>query len=89
MIIPPDFVMHGRRVFDVHFFQSVLGKKQLSAYGIEGKGVNTRVLLKTDNGPWLLECQLSKSSTISNSFLLVAGGKPRLFNFTLRSINVT
>jgi hypothetical protein len=24
MIIPPSFVMHGRRVFDVHFFQSLL-----------------------------------------------------------------
>ena len=64
------------------------GQKQLSAYGIERKGAHTRVLLKTDNGPWLLECQLSKSSTISNSFLLVTAGKPRLFNSALRAINV-
>jgi hypothetical protein len=30
MIIPPFFVMHGRRVFDAHFFQSVLGKNNLA-----------------------------------------------------------
>ena len=30
MIIPLSFVMHGRRVFDVHFFQSVLGKNNLA-----------------------------------------------------------
>ena len=33
MIMPPSFVMHGRRVFDVHFFSVPPGQKQLSAYG--------------------------------------------------------
>ncbi len=30
MIIPPAFVMHGRRVFDVHLFHSLLGKSNLA-----------------------------------------------------------
>ncbi len=33
MIIPPSFVMHGRRVFDVHLFHSVLGKINLPLMG--------------------------------------------------------
>jgi hypothetical protein len=38
MIIPLSFVMHGRRVFDVHFSQSILGKNNLALKGIEGVG---------------------------------------------------
>ncbi len=33
MIIPLSFVMHGRRVFDVHFFQSLLHKNNLALMG--------------------------------------------------------